>query len=52
MRAGLEEIQELNTTGADENGNRWSHSDLIDQVIIPLLPGKAMEGGDDLNAPS
>lgn len=36
LEDALNEIRELNTTGVDENGHRWSHSDLIDQVIIPL----------------
>ena len=36
-REALENIRELNFSGADENGNQWANSDLIDQEIIAAL---------------
>ncbi len=36
-REALENIRELNFSGADENGNQWANSDLIDQEITAAL---------------
>jgi hypothetical protein len=33
----LENIRELNMTGEDEHGQRWAHSDLIEQEIVFAL---------------
>jgi len=32
--AALEAIRELNMTGEDETGQRWAHSDLIEQEVV------------------
>jgi aspartate/methionine/tyrosine aminotransferase len=37
LREALSNIQELNMTGADENGLCWAHSDLIEQEIRAAL---------------
>lgn len=37
LTEALTNIRELNMTGADENGQRWAHSDLIEQEIIFAL---------------
>lgn len=37
MREALENIRELNFSGADENGKQWANSDLIDQEITAAL---------------
>lgn len=37
MREALANIRELNFSGADENGNQWANSDLIDQEITAAL---------------
>ncbi|MFE3837317.1 hypothetical protein [Pseudogemmobacter sonorensis] len=34
LEAALATIEDLNKTGADENGHRWDHSDLIAQEIM------------------
>ncbi len=36
----LENIRELNLSGADEHGHRWANSDLIEQEIVFALTGK------------
>ena len=48
LEEALNEIRELNMSGADENGHRWANSDLIEQTIVFALTGarKAMEGGE------
>ncbi|KXF89772.1 hypothetical protein [Phaeobacter inhibens] len=38
MKQALENIRELNMTGTDDDGHRWSHSDLIEQEIVAALP--------------
>lgn len=37
IEKALNDIQELNMSGADENGHRWANSDLIDQTVMEGL---------------
>jgi hypothetical protein len=37
LDGALNNIRELNMTGADENGQRWAHSDLIEHEIFAAL---------------
>lgn len=37
MQRALQNIRELNMTQPDENGHRWSNSDLIEQEIVAAL---------------
>ena len=38
MQRALRNIRELNMTQPDENGHRWSNSELIEQEIVAALP--------------
>lgn len=48
----LQNIRDLNTSGADEHGHKWANSDLIEQEIVAALAlidkpgGDTMKGGD------
>lgn len=42
LRDALDRIRELNMTGADENGHRWAHSDLIEQEIVFSASARAV----------
>ena len=37
LDGALNNIRELNMTNADENGQQWAHSDLIEQEIVAAL---------------